>query len=446
MSDQLRLRPGYHNLLRREILELIPHKASAILDIGCGTGELGKAIKARQNCYYAGIELNKEAAGLASNSLDKVWQDNLNRFDPSFLRRKFDCIIFADILEHLLHPWTILDKFTSSLAEDGCIIASLPNVAHPWIISQLQKGLFRYTPAGILDIAHLRFFTQTSIFQLFCKAGLKVMKFRPYPSKENPIQYHVIAKKPKLKYKEALTTVLILSYNTWPYTIRTIDSIKRYTHTPYKILVVDNGSTDGTIAYLRADKEILHIENSCNLGFGRGFNTGLMNIDTPYFVLSNSDVIVTEGWLSKMIGHIDLDEKLVCLGPRSNYVSGPQMVQNVSYKDLDQLQIYAKSKLFQRLDPLTYSQRIVFFFTLFKSQVLSKTGFFDERFEVGNFEDDDYCMRILAQGSKCAFDNSVFIHHYGSQTFLKNKIDYKKVMEINKARFIKKWRPNQPGL
>jgi len=446
MSDQLRLSPGYHNLLRREILELVPTHASAILDLGCGTGELGKTVKARQKCYYAGIELNKEAAGIAANHLDKVYQDNLNRFDPSFLRRKFSCIIFADILEHLIHPWTILDKFTSTLAEDGLIIASLPNIAHPWIISQLQKGLFRYEQAGILDTTHLRFFTQTSIFQLFIKAGLKVMLFKPYPSKENPIQYHVIAKKPKLKYKEALTTILILSYNTWPYTIRTIDSIKRFTHTPHKILVIDNGSTDGTITYLRADKEILHIENSCNLGFGQGFNTGLMNINTPYFVLSNSDVVVTENWLSKMIDHINLDEKLVCLGPRSNYVSGPQMVQNVPYKDLDQLQRFGN--IFGKNDKeiLTYFQRIVFFFTLFKSQVLSKTGLFDERYEIGNFEDDDYCMRILAQGDKCAFDNSVFIHHYGSQTFIKNKIDYKKVMEINKARFIKKWRPNLPAL
>ena len=446
MSDSLRLKPGYHNLLRREILELVPPQASAILDLGCGTGELGKAVKTRQKCFYAGIELSKEAAGIASNSLDRVWQDNLNRFDPSFLRRKFDCIIFADILEHLIHPWTILDKFTSSLADDGIIIASLPNIAHPWIISQLQKGLFRYEAAGILDATHLRFFTQTSIFQLFYKAGLKIMLLRPYPSKENPVQYHIIAKKPKLKYKEALATVLILSYNTWPYTIRTIDSIKRYTHTPHKILVIDNGSTDGTIAYLRADKEIFHIENSCNLGFGRGFNTGLMNIDTPYFVLSNSDVVVTEGWLSKMIDHINLDEKLVCLGAQSNYVSGPQLVENVPYKDLEQLQEYAKKRGTPGLTPLTYCQRIVFFFTLFKSQVLEKTGLLDERFEIGNFEDDDYCMRILAQGGKCAFDNSVFIHHYGSQTFIKNKIDYKKVMEINKARFIKKWRPNQPDL
>ena len=439
----LQLRPGYHNLLRREILELIPPQASSILDLGCGTGELGKAVKQRQKCFYAGVELNKEAADIAATNLDKVWRDNLNRFEIFPLKRKFDCIVFADILEHLLYPWPVLEKFVSCLSDDGMIIASLPNIAHPWIITELQRGLFRYTPAGILDVAHLRFFTQTTIFQMFYKAGLKVMGFRPYPSKENPIQFHVVAKKPALKHKEFVATILILSYNTWPLTIRTIDNIKRHTHTPHKILVIDNGSTDGTIAYLRADKEILHIENSHNLGFARGFNIGLQVIDTPYFILSNSDIVVTKKWLEKMLNHISTDEKILCLGPVSNYVSGPQKVENVPYKDLNQMQDFAKDLYEKTKVVLTYSQRIVFFFTLFRTEALEKIGFLDERFEIGNFEDDDYCMRIRGAGYKAAFDNTTFIHHYGSQTFIKNKIDYRKIMERNKKRFLKKW--NLPG-
>jgi len=437
--DYQRLRPGYHNLLRREILELIPPHASSILDLGCGTGELGKAVKQRQKCFYAGVELNKEASEIAATHLDKVWRDNLNRFEISPLKKKFSCIVFADILEHLVYPWPVLVKFVSCLADDGIIIASIPNVAHPWIITELQRGLFRYGPAGILDVTHLRFFSKTTIFQMFYQAGLKIIGFRPYPSKENPIQYHIIAQKPKLKFREALTTILILSYNTQDYTIRTIESIKKYTHTPHKILVIDNGSTDGTLNYLRADKEIFHVENSCNLGFGRGFNIGLQLIDTPYFVLSNSDVVVTEGWLKIMIECINSDEKLLCLGPRSNYVSGPQKMSDVPYTNLEQLQEYAKKLESPFTGPLTYFQRIVFFFALFKTEALNKIGFLDERFELGNFEDDDYCMRIAGAGYKAAFANNVFIHHYGSRTFVKNKIDYKKVMEKNKERFLKKW-------
>ncbi len=439
MEDTSRPRQGYHNLLRREILELIPKSAISILDLGCGTGELGRAVKARQRCFYVGVELNKGAADIAKTHLDCVYQENINRFRTPPSRRQYDCIILGDILEHLIHPGEILEKFAGVLSPEGSIIASIPNIAHPWIISQLQKGLFRYEDAGILDRSHLRFFTKTSIFQMFYKAGLKIVWLRSYPASSNPIQYHIIAKKPKLKHREALATICILSYNTWPLTIRTIDSIKRYTTTPHKILVIDNGSTDGTIAYLRADKEIYHIECEQNLGFARGFNQALQCIDTPYFVLSNSDVVVTPEWLRRMLKHIDSDPKLVCLGPRSNYVSGPQLISETPYRTLDEMQKFAQTFKTPETSVLTYSQRIVFFFTLFKSEVLKKTGLLDERFEIGNYEDDDYCMRIHGQGGKLAYDNTVFIHHYGSQTFQKNKLNYRKIMEKNKEKFRKKW-------
>ena len=433
------VRTGYHDLLRREILELVPTNATRIFDLGCGTGKLGKALKQRQPCYVAGIELNKEAAKAAEGNIDVIFNDNLNRFDPTFSKNRYDCLIFADILEHLIAPWTVLKKFASVLTDDGCVIASIPNIAHPWIISNLQKELFRYEPAGILDITHLRFFTKTSIFQLFYTAGLKIVNIRPYPSDKNPVQYHVTAIKPVVEHKKPIATILILTCNGWKYTYQCINSIKAHTRAPYKILVIDNGSTDETVHELRKDLEIYHIENSCNLGFGRGFNVGLTLVDTPYFVLSNNDIVVTPDWLTTMIKHIEIDKDLVVLGPRSNYVSGPQKILTTDYTNEKSLEAFARTFLDPAGQPITYFSRIVFFFTLFKSEVLRKVGFFDEIFGKGNFEDDDYCMRVVVKKLKSAYDNTVFIHHYGSQTFKDNKIDYAALMEENKKKFMAKW-------
>ena len=433
------MRKGYHDLLRREILKLVPHDAKKILDLGCGAGNLGKALKLRQPCSVYGIELNKEAAEIAQKNLDGVWIDNLNRFNPTFSQARYDCLIFADILEHLISPWTILKKWASVLTDDGVIIASIPNVAHPWILDNLQKGLFRYEPAGILDITHLRFFTKTSVFQMFAQCGLKITNFRPWPSAENPVQYHVIATKPQLKFKNPTTTILVLTYNGWEYTKQCINSIKINTKSPYKILVIDNGSTDGTVEHLRADRQILHIENSFNLGFGRGFNIGLMLVDTPYFVLSNSDVVVTKNWLSHMRYNIDSDEKLLILGPRSNHVSGPQQITGVPYTDNASLEEYARINFPSQPQAITPFPRIVFFFVLIKSIALQKVGFFDEIFGLGNFEDDDYCMRAIRAGYKNAFDNTTFIHHYGSQTFRDSKVDFAALMTENKKKFERKW-------
>ena len=433
------IRKGYHDLLRREILELIPSTAKRILDLGCGAGNLGKALKRRQDCTVCGIELNKEAAEIARTNLDGVWTDNLNRFDPTFSKVKYDTLIFADILEHLVSPWNVLKKFTSVLADEGVIIASFPNVAHPYVVSNLQRGLFRYVPSGILDMTHLRFFTKTTIFQLFTQCGLKITKFRPWPSADNPTQYHVTAVRPKLKFPKPITTILVLTCNGWEYTKRTIDSIKLNTKTPYQILVVDNGSTDGTVEHLRADLQVLHIENSHNLGFAAGFNVGLVHVDTPYFVIANSDVVVTKGWLERMLYHIEEDKTLLLLGARSNHVSGPQLVPEVPYKDNAGMERFAAKVAKNATEPITLCPRIVFFFVLIKSIALQKVGFLDEIFGLGNFEDDDYCIRAIQAGYKTAFDNTVFIHHYGSRTFVQNKIDFAKLMKENEAKFRKKW-------
>ena len=438
MTAAKSMRHGYHDLPRREVLALIPTTAKKVLDLGCGTGALGKALKERQQCHVTGIELNKDALEIAKTNLDTCICDNLNRYDFSLTNVRWDCIVLADILEHLVNPWLVIKKATKALTDDGCIIASFPNVAHPNVSANLQRGLFRYEPAGLLDITHLRFFTKTSIFQMFYGAGLKITKCDAHPSADNPIQYHITATKPRLVHKNPQTTILILTHNQWQYTKMCIDSIKRKTQTPYKILVVDNGSTDETVKALRHDPTIYHIENTHNLGFAAGFNVGLYQTDTPYFVLCNSDVVVTPGWLHNMIFHIASDEKLLLLGARSNHVSGPQIVKNVPYKNDTELDTYAKTFTTNRETPLTYFHRIVFFFTLFKREALHKVGFLDEIFGKGNFEDDDYCLRLAKKGFKAAYDNTVFIHHYGSRGFMQNPNEYRALLEKNKKLFLAK--------
>ena len=443
MTGADKMRQGYHDLLRREILELIPSDANKILDLGCGAGNLGAALKKRQPCTVHGIELSKGAAEYAAKNLDHVWCDNLNRFDPTFIKQKYDTLIFADILEHLISPWRALKKFSSVLADGGTVIASIPNVAHPWVVANLKKGVFRYEPAGILDITHLRFFTKTSICQLFYTAGLKIVNIRAHPSDQNPIQYHVTAVRKIVEDKKPVALILILTHNGWEYTKKCIDSIKKKTRIPHKILVIDNGSTDGTVEKLRKDTSLFHIENSCNLGFSKGFNLGLMLVDTKYFVLCNSDVVVSDAWLSRMIYHIDEDKDLMLLGPRSNYVSGPQIIKDVPYTDDATLDKYANSFAKPVANPITYFSRIVFFLTLFKSEVLQKVGFLDEIYGQGNFEDDDYCMRCAEKKLKTAYDNTVFIHHYGSTGFKKNVEEFRALLNKNKNLFMKKWNLTQ---
>jgi len=439
MATEKTLRQGYHDLIRRDILEMIPTTAINVLDLGCGTGALGKALKARQTCRVAGVELNKDAAAIAAKSLDKVYCDNLNRLDLSIEEQRYDCLILGDILEHLVAPWQVLKKMVGTLLPDATVIASVPNIAHPWIISQLQKGLFRYEPAGILDVTHLRFFTKTTIGQLFYKAGLKITSIKPVPSASNPIQYYVTAVKPQCAKANPVATIVILTRNNLQLTKECLKSIVKNTTLSHKVVVIDNGSTDGTVEYLRQYKCVYHIENDHNLGFARGFNVGLECIDTPFFVILNNDTAVTHKWLSNMLYHLGNDDKLMAVGPCSNNVSGPQHVAGAIYAGMDGLQSFADDFRRNCGNGLTYFDRLVFFCTLFRSEVLSTIGLLDEQFEQGNFEDDDYCMRIKQRGGKTAIVDGVFVHHAGGATFKSEKIDYAQAMARNGALFNKKW-------
>ncbi len=430
---------AYYSFKRPELLQLIPRSAKSIIDLGCGTGELGKSLKARQPCHVTGIELNKTAALAAKENLDVCYCDNLNRYNPVTNNRAFDCMIFGDIREHIIYPWQVLQKFTKVLSAGGTVIASIPNIAHPSIISRLEQGLFRYTSAGILDITHLRFFTKATISQLFYRAGLKITNLIPFPSEKNPIQWLISATKPPPQQLAPIVTILILTYNTAPMTLQCIQAVKALTKIPFKILVIDNGSTDDTVRFLRAQHDIFHIEADNNLGFATGFNLGIELIDTPYFIILNSDVIITTNWIKRMIEHLEDAPKVMAIGPRTNYVSGPQRVKYVPYKSIKELGAFAEAFNGSSINQITYLKRLVFFCTLFKKEVVESIGFLDEQFGKGNFEDDDYCFRIHKSGHLCAMDNTVFVHHYGSQTFKQAKIDFEKSMQVNGLRFMKKW-------
>ena len=147
---------------RNDILNLIPRSAKNIFDVGCSVGMLGKQIKQKYHVEVVGLEVNKEMALIAKNNVDKiiVADAEVLNFSYYFPVGYFDCIIFADILEHLHDPWTVLKNITEVLSEEGVVIASIPNIRHyTTLINLIFKGIWPYRDRGIHDKTHLRFFT-----------------------------------------------------------------------------------------------------------------------------------------------------------------------------------------------------------------------------------------------------------------------------------------------
>lgn len=180
----------YYKSTRADIQQLIQKNVRRVLDVGCGAGMLGHALKSKGVQEVIGIELDEKAAKVASKHLDKVIIGDVENLELPFENGYFDCIIYADILEHLKDPWSILKQHKKFLAPNGSVIASIPNVRHCSTFLNLIKGEWPYASRGIFDSAHLRFFTLKSILRMFDEAGYTLDSVkRNYRLFENRTKY-----------------------------------------------------------------------------------------------------------------------------------------------------------------------------------------------------------------------------------------------------------------
>ena len=166
---------------RNDVVNMIPSECNQILDVGCSTGSLGENIKRKRKVHITGIESHRKMAEMAAMVLDRVVEDNVEEldFDDTFIDEQFDCIIFADVLEHLVDPWRILRKSTNFLSRDGYVIISIPNIQHlSTLIDLIFRGVWSYRDRGIHDRTHLRFFTLKNIKFLLKQADLKIVRIR----------------------------------------------------------------------------------------------------------------------------------------------------------------------------------------------------------------------------------------------------------------------------
>jgi 2-polyprenyl-3-methyl-5-hydroxy-6-metoxy-1,4-benzoquinol methylase len=165
----------YYDNINVPLLDAIPASAATVLEIGCGQGALGAAFKTRQpECRYLGVEIHPLSAEIAATRLDQVWCGAVEQVDLQALAGRVDCLVYGDVLEHLVDPWGVLKAHRLLLADGGSVVASIPNVQNWALLHHLLQGHWTYMDHGILDDTHLRFFTLNSIVALFAQADLQI--------------------------------------------------------------------------------------------------------------------------------------------------------------------------------------------------------------------------------------------------------------------------------
>ena len=164
-----------YTIPRTDLVELIPQGARRILDVGCGDGKTGSVLKERGFREIVGVELDTRAAQMAEPFYDRVIVGNVEEEILPFQKGYFDCILYGDILEHLVDPWKVLRNHRELLADGGSIVCSIPNIRYYKILKALLlKGRWKYRKLGILDRTHIRFFTLNTIEDMLMETGFEI--------------------------------------------------------------------------------------------------------------------------------------------------------------------------------------------------------------------------------------------------------------------------------
>jgi 2-polyprenyl-3-methyl-5-hydroxy-6-metoxy-1,4-benzoquinol methylase len=177
---------GYYSNINIDLLRAIPSGCAFVLEVGAGTGQLGKAYRSTNpGTCYVGIEMIEEAAREAAGNLDHIItgdvnsSDILSRLDSYRNGKLFDMLVLGDVLEHLVDPWHVLRELRTRMAPGASCAACIPNIAHWSVVLQLTRGRWDYTEAGLLDRTHLRFFTLETAVEMFTRAGWSFLEATP---------------------------------------------------------------------------------------------------------------------------------------------------------------------------------------------------------------------------------------------------------------------------
>jgi 2-polyprenyl-3-methyl-5-hydroxy-6-metoxy-1,4-benzoquinol methylase len=173
------IHPAYANP-RAEVTPLIPQRAHRILDLGCSAGVMGEALRHRGR-HVVGVELDPQLAALARARLDQVVEGDVERLarEGADVGAPFDCVVCADVLEHLRDPWSVVRWAAGLLTPEGCLVISVPNIRHAQTLWNLAvRRRWPYRDVGIFDRTHLRWFARANLADLLGDTGLAVTELR----------------------------------------------------------------------------------------------------------------------------------------------------------------------------------------------------------------------------------------------------------------------------
>ena len=217
--------------------------------------------------------------------------------------------------------------------------------------------------------------------------------------------------------------IIIPVWNELELTNACVESLKKNTKYPFRLIIVDNGSALPTGSYLESLKneftDFLLIKNTENLGFVKAINQGMSASKNPYVCVLNNDTILYEGWLKVLVGVAERrGANIGIVNPTSNiFGKNSSDGRGLEWQELDTARGFCM---------------------LIKREVIDKIGLFDEVYGIGYFEEKDFSRRARRAGYICARAKASFVYHKDRASFDKIK-EREEIFKRNEAIYRKKW-------
>jgi len=193
-----------------------------------------------------------------------------------------------------------------------------------------------------------------------------------------------------------------------------------------QVVVVDNGSSDGTAQMLADYDWVEVVTHETNLGFAAGCNSGAEHARNPVTIFLNNDTLPVGRWIEPLVTPFG-DASVGATGPMSNFVSGSQLHKashDASVRGMKDVRKTALAAMVEGRGKTWPTHRLVGFALAVRTELFAQVGGFETAFETGGYEDDELCRRLQAAGAKLLVAAGSFVYHLGHATFDGNGLDW----------------------